>query len=64
MPILNGFEATKIIKEEALKKSQDVKVIGYTAYWTEKEMEKCKHYGMDDCIPKPSPESILLKVLY
>ena len=35
MPILNGYEATKIIKEKAFEFKKNVKVIGYTAYLTE-----------------------------
>ena len=50
MPILNGYEATKIIKEEALKHFKEVKIIGYTAYLTEKEIIKCKKAGMDECL--------------
>lgn len=50
MPILNGYEATKIIKEEALNHSKEVKIIGYTAYLTESEILKCKNFGMDDCL--------------
>jgi len=31
MPIMNGFEATKLIKEFAVKKNLEIKVIGTTA---------------------------------
>eukprot|EP00828_Plagiopyla_frontata_P010684 TRINITY_DN1574_c0_g1_i3.p1 TRINITY_DN1574_c0_g1~~TRINITY_DN1574_c0_g1_i3.p1 ORF type:complete len:406 (-),score=54.97 TRINITY_DN1574_c0_g1_i3:120-1337(-) len=63
MPILNGYEATKIIKEKALEYNQFVRVIGYTAYWTDEECRKCKSYGMDDCLQKPTPESVLFKLI-
>ena len=38
MPILNGYEATKIIKEKAMELNKFVSVIGYTAYLTEEEI--------------------------
>ena len=63
MPILNGYDATKIIKEKAMQSSKAVRVIGYTAYWTEEEIKKCKSYGMDECLCKPSPESILFQLI-
>ena len=50
MPILNGYDATKIIKEKAKKSHNFVSIIGYTAYWTDEEIKKCKSYGMDDCL--------------
>ena len=50
MPILNGYDATKIIKKTAKESNGKVCIIGYTAYWTDEEIKKCKDYGMDDCI--------------
>ena len=50
MPILNGYEATKIIKEKARESNEYVCIIGYTAYLTEEEISKCISYGMDNCL--------------
>ena len=50
MPILNGYEATKIIKTIALSLNKYVSIIGYTAYLNDEEIRKCKSCGMDDCL--------------
>ena len=63
MPIMNGYDATKIIKEKAKQFNESVRIIGYTAYFSEDEVVKCKSYGMDDCLSKPSPESILFEII-
>lgn len=59
MPIIDGYEATKIIKKEL----QNVKVIGITANPFEDNIEKCKNCGMDDVIVKPLIKKDLLKVI-
>ena len=63
MPILNGYDATKIIKQKAKSVNEQVRIIGYTAYYTSEEIQKCKNCGMDECLSKPSPESILFKTI-
>ena len=40
MPILNGYDATKIIKDLAFAADEKVIIIGYTGYWTEEELFK------------------------
>ena len=40
-----------------------MKIIGYTAYLTDEEIRKCKSYGMDECMQKPTPESILFQLI-
>jgi CheY-like chemotaxis protein len=50
MPIMNGIEATKVIRTE-LKKT--VPVIALTAAEIEDEKEHCLEVGMNDYLPKP-----------
>ena len=47
---MNGYEATRIIKEIAFEYNESVAIIGYTAYCNDKEIEKCKKFGMDHCL--------------
>ena len=57
MPIMNGYEATKLIRN--IKTGQNVPIIAITA-GTEKEVkEKCIKSGMDDYIPKPIIKGII-----
>ena len=49
MPILNGFEATKLIKEKFPK----IKIIAQTAYSQSEEELKRKEFGFDDFLIKP-----------
>ena len=51
MPIMNGYEATKLIRN--IKTGQNVPIIAITAGTEKEEKEKCIKSGMDDYIPKP-----------
>jgi CheY-like chemotaxis protein len=51
MPELNGYEASKIIRE--LSKETYVPIIALTAGTLEDERAKCIEAGMDDFISKP-----------
>lgn len=59
MPILNGFEATKKIKEFL----PTMPIIAQTAYSTEEDRKKAISYGCDDFISKPIAEDDLLKLI-
>jgi PAS domain S-box-containing protein len=56
MPIMNGFEATKYIREILKLKTP---IIALTADVTTIDINKCKEAGMDDYISKPVDEQIL-----
>ena len=54
MPVLNGIEATKILKELMQKSSIPwIPIVACTAYGGAKEIENCLASGMDDYINKP-----------
>ena len=57
MPIMNGFEATAIIRNEL---KLDIPIIALTADVTTVDLGKCKALGMDDYIAKPIDEHVLL----
>ncbi|CAD8087096.1 unnamed protein product [Paramecium sonneborni] len=54
MPILNGWQATKMIREMILKKQVDeVNVIAISGYDDQNEQERCGNIGFDAFITKP-----------
>jgi len=54
MPILDGWEATKILKEKmGANELPLVPIIGCTAYVDEDNLNKCHEYGMDWVVIKP-----------
>ena len=59
MPVMDGFEATKIIK----KKYHDSKIIAISAEFFPETMEKCRAIGIDDFINKPFKIEDIRKVI-
>lgn len=57
MPILNGYEAAKKIRN--LKSGQDVPIIAITAGTEKEEKDKCIAAGMNDYIAKPIIKGII-----
>jgi CheY-like chemotaxis protein len=62
MPEMDGFEATRKIRELATDKSK-TPVMAMTANVTKEEVEKCFQSGMDEYIAKPfKPNDLLSKI--
>jgi serine/threonine protein kinase/HPt (histidine-containing phosphotransfer) domain-containing protein len=53
MPELDGFEATRRIREREKKLGGRVPIIALTAYDGEEDRRRCLTAGMDDYVPKP-----------
>lgn len=62
MPVMDGFETTKAIRQGDPKKSK-VPIIALTANATQKDFENCLTAGMNDCITKPFTQEDLFQVL-
>ncbi|MFZ5970463.1 MAG: response regulator [Bacteroidota bacterium] len=62
MPVMDGFEATKAIRQGDAPKSQ-TPIIALTANATRADIERCLMAGMNDCIPKPFTPEDLFRIL-
>ncbi len=56
MPEMNGFEATKYIRNQL---HLDIPIIALTADVNQEDIQKCKASGMNDYISKPVDEKLL-----
>lgn len=63
MPVMDGFEATKLIRALDNRAKRTVPIIALTANATRKDFEKCLAEGMDDCLTKPFTPDDLFKIL-
>ena len=63
MPVMNGHQATMLIREKEQGQGHRVPVIGVTAHALESDRELCLDAGMDDYMSKPiSPELLEDKI--
>lgn len=63
MPVLNGFEATRLIRKSELASGRHVPIIGMTAYALEGSKEACIASGMDNYLSKPIDPVLLGSLL-
>ena len=61
MPIMNGYEATKEIRN--LKSGKNVPIIAITAGTEKEEKDKCINAGMNDYIAKPIIKGIIEEII-
>jgi signal transduction histidine kinase/CheY-like chemotaxis protein len=60
MPEMNGFEATKYIRENFALPKKDIPIIALTASVLRTDLDKCRLAGMNSHIPKPFNASQLI----
>ena len=60
MPVMDGYTATKIIRE---KYGSSIPVIAMTANVMQSDIEKAKSVGMDDVITKPVNVNVMMKII-
>ncbi len=63
MPIMDGYEATRIIREQETSVEQHIPIIALTANAMDGEAENCYAAGMDKYLTKPINKKLLRKTL-
>ena len=63
MPVMNGFEATKAIRELKRPDSAEVPIVAMSANAFVEDIKACKRAGMNDHVPKPVSIESLTNVL-
>ncbi len=64
MPVMDGFEATKIIRKMEDEQLRNIPIIAVTASAVQDQLDKCKQAGMDNYITKPIDEQDLLQKIH
>ncbi|KAK3943473.1 hsp90-like protein [Diplogelasinospora grovesii] len=63
MPVLDGYEATKLLRNDPIEAVRKILVIAMTASAIQGDREKCLAAGMNDYLAKPVRSEVLKKKL-
>lgn len=64
MPVMDGYEATKIIKNDISEEVSKIPILGMSAYTSSTETKKMINAGMEDYIYKPfKPDELYQKLV-
>ena len=63
MPIMDGYEAAKIIKNDLSEKTAQIPIIAMTAYTSKQDIQRALDVGMNDYIFKPFKPDHLFELL-
>jgi CheY-like chemotaxis protein len=62
MPLMNGFDATRKIRESE-GKDKHVPIVALTAMLFDNEVHECMSAGMDECVAKPFDTDTLFRLI-
>ena len=64
MPVMDGWEATKILKEKMKNcEIQNIPIVANTAYSDEENRKKCIQAGMNEIVSKPITKAKIIQIL-
>lgn len=63
MPIMDGYQATKLIRAKEITNGKYIPIIAVTAFAMESDRQKCFEIGMDDYISKPFNKDDFYKII-
>jgi CheY-like chemotaxis protein len=63
MPVLDGLEAARLIRERERSRGGHTAIIGVTAFAMDTERQMCLDAGMDDVVTKPIDLEILFGLI-
>jgi len=63
MPVMDGYEATELIRKLPFEKAKDMPIIAMTANAFKEDVDKCLESGMNDHISKPIDYDIMVEKL-
>ena len=64
MPVMNGYEATKMIRSLDREDAKEIPIIAMTANAFTEDRIKAKAAGMDEHVAKPVDVELLIKVIH
>lgn len=64
MPVMNGYEATKMIRSLDREDAKEVSIIAMTANAFTEDRIRAKEAGMDEHIAKPVDMELLVKIIH
>ena len=64
MPVMNGYEATKMIRSMEIEDAKAIPIIAMTANAFTEDRIRAKEAGMDEHVAKPVDGELLVKVIY
>ena len=64
MPVMNGYEATKMIRSLGREDAKEVPIIAMTANAFTEDRIRAKEAGMDEHVANPVDVELLIKVIH